>query len=414
MSIVIQMPRASISTAPHQASDVAFPERFEDDVTVVLKNLRGAFGRLLESLPTPPKGGGDVQRALNIDKALGWQLFRIGSVANPITAGPDVPRPVPMAKALRAAAAKGVPAEVVAEAKGAFSEFERLVERHAGSRRAFDSMARGLRQDSSLISMKDRRAAYRANTAIWGVQVRTRYNLAIYHPSEDGKFEDLVAIGGEIGLRRLRVGGPDYGLIAGRFVRGTTHDGSIETTPEPRRTIDVLEEFSTRPLPPLHMSEVEPGMMMGRFESDLLGRTGELTYFVRDVARAVSISHRVRWAGGLGVRMPAETVVVDLLIPAGLSVPSTAAVEVHCNLLDQAKFRRESDLLPIPEAVSHLGTDIALMRTPEVPRCPELVSQVLENVGWDTTRFDIYRCVMQYPILSSSVRIRVAGTDFPG
>lgn len=407
MSTVTRMPRTTTPARPALAEETF--ERFEDDVTAVLKNIRRTFGHLLESLPIPPKGGGDVQRALNIDKALGWQLFRIGSVSDPIIAGPDIPRAAPMTKALRAAAAKGVPTEIVAEARTAFEEFEQLVERHAGSRRAFDSMVRGLRRDATVLSMKDRRAACRANTAIWGVHVRTTYNLAIYHASQDGKSEDLVAVGGEIGVRKLRHGGPNYGLITRRFVRGTRSDGTIETTPGSQRSIDVLEEFSTHPLPPLQLREVEPGLMMGSFETDVVGRAGELNYFVRDVARSVSASHRTRWSSGLALRVPADAAIVDMLIPAGWSEPSTAAVEIHSNLLELAKYRKEADLMPITENAMHLGQDIDLMRTPEVPRCPELVMRTLRDAGWDQTHFDIYRAVVHYPILSASVRISVKG-----
>src|SRR5215471_17592285 len=105
-----------------------------DDVAAALPRLCRAFGRLIECLPGSVRRAADVQRALGLDKALGWQVFRLGSAADPIGAGLFVPRPAPLARVLAAARRCGVPEEAVVDAAETVAAFERLVERHAGDR----------------------------------------------------------------------------------------------------------------------------------------------------------------------------------------------------------------------------------------------------------------------------------------
>src|SRR5262249_15559113 len=162
-----------------------------------------------------------------------------------ISAGLLVPRRAPLTKALEAARRCGVPANAVTEAAEAGAAFERLVERHAGDRASFDAMVRGLQPDEAQqIHLKDRRAAFRAASAIWGLSAQATYACIAYHESETSGMQDSVLLTGHAGLQKLR---PDVGISIGYqwAVRKSTDDGtgvgaSIPTPSGP----DFLEEFS--------------------------------------------------------------------------------------------------------------------------------------------------------------------------
>lgn len=349
----------------------------------------------------------DVQRALGIDTALAWQLFRVGSLPDPVAAGPDVPRPGPLSKALRAAAARGVSQAVIQEVRQACDEFERLVERHAGDRALFDSMVRGLRRDTSQIPLRDRREAYRTNTSIWGLQAQTTYVLAAYYPNRDGRTEDRAALWGYVGMRSLRMGPPAHVVRFRAAAWSSEKQEQGQQTPVARNRVDMFTEFSTKPLPPIHASESEPGALELTFSTDVVGRSGEATYFLRDIAERLGESPQPWWGMGTAARIPSEFLIMDLLVPAGWCDPGTARVDTYCNFYDRASKCLDEDRMPIQETIAHLGQDLLSLRSPHVDDCPEMVAEFLRGQGLENTRFDIFRCVVQYPVMFSGVVVRV-------
>lgn len=410
-TLVSTPPKAAVvEVQPLPEAEVAALGRFEDEAKVVLSRIRKAFGHLIGALG-PVKTAGDVQRALKIDKALSWQLFRLGTVADPIEAGADLPRAVPMGKAMLAGASAGIPAGVLAEAREAYAQFERLVREHAGTRGSFDVMVRGLRSDDAQVHLRERRNAYRSNSSIWGVQALAKLNCLIIHPAEDGQVEDSVLVTGHVGLRKLRPGAQV--VIAARSATweadGSVPSGCGERSAIDRRKVDVLEEFSTRPLPPLATRQPEPGVMETTIEVGNIGNSGELTYFMRDISRAAGRRPQELWGSTSVTRLPAETLVMDMLVPQGWSDAATARVTTYGNLrdCDRAWNRNDADRIPVTEVITYLGRDLDRLQTPLIPRCPELVAHVLGSMGWDRTRFDLYRCVVQYPILHAGVATRV-------
>jgi hypothetical protein len=246
------------------------------------------------------------------------------------------------------------------------------------------------------------------------VQAQTHYNLSIFHPGANGQ-EDSAQVVGFVGLRKLRVGAHGH-VIGRRTVWSTTPDGHGVPTPMARRTVDILEQFSTSPLPPLRTREVEAGRLETVFESDTVGKAGEVTYFVRDVGRAIGTMPQPWWGSISLSRLPTEVAIVDMLIPAGWASPRSARVETYGNLrnYDRAWDRNDEDRLPVTEQIEHLGTNTDLLRTPHVPKCPEIVAFMLGEMGWEKTSFDIFRCVVQYPILCAGVATRVDAVVRPG
>lgn len=415
MSTVAQM-TSSLMTKESALSGIPGTEtgdRFRQSAGEVLLKLCRAIERLIAALPVPIRRAGDLQKELGLDRALAWRLFQISSVADAITAGPLVPRPAPMAKALKAAAEHGASAEAVRTAEEAVTAFERFVKDCAGDRRTFDAMMLGLRQDSSTIPIKDRRAAFRANCSIFGLQAAASYSSMIIHPS-DGSSDrfDHLTISGIVDLQRIRadaqLSGTGWTAVDGaiiseagepvRLAASSTHDTKL------------LEAFCSAPLPRTVTAEIAPGVQETAFELNGVGQPSSVSYFVRTLKRSCGIRLTESCWEILSIaRVPVAARVMDFFVPEGWSTPSTLGCAVFANLRSPNRVyqRHESDQLPMSENCVHLGEDIERLKTPLIPRCPELIGHILEDAGWNKTRFDIYRCMSEYPILLAGTNVFV-------
>jgi hypothetical protein len=386
---------------------------FPREAADVLGKVCRAIGRVIEHLPGPIRRAADLQRVLGVDRALAWQLFRVGSGADPIEVGPHVPRPAPLGKALEAAARCGVPPAIVREAAEAGAEIERLVDRHAGDRGTFDAMTRGLAPDGAeQLHLKDRRAAFRANSNIWGINALASYSCLIFHAGEQPGMQDSALVVGHVGVQKLR---PAVRHSVGYqwIVRKSDETGGVGERVSSQRQVEFLEAFSTSPLPKLTTREVEPGAMEASLELNSIGRSGAVTYFARHIARAASDESTPWWGGNGLCRLPTEVAVHDVLVPSGWSNTATADVTVFGNLqnVSRSGLRDDADRLPCDAVISHLGQELGRLQTPAVPRCPEMIAEVLRGMGWEQTRFDIFRCAMEYPVLHAGIATRVHAAD---
>jgi hypothetical protein len=312
-----------------------------------------------------------------------------------------------LAKALRAARAKKVSADIIEEAERAGEAFERLIEQHAGERGSFDAMVRGLGTEQH-IHVKDRRAAFRANSNIWGICALASYSCITYHEGEKPGTQDSFLIVGHVGLHKLRPG-VNFSIGYQWSVRRSDPEGRAMVSPPGALGVDFIEEFSTRPFPQLTTREVKPGTMATAFQLGTIGRSGAVTYFVRHIARAASEGPATWFGGNSLCRVPVEVGVSDILVPRGWSDPASASVTIYGNLQDPTRIpeRHESDRLPIDGQLLHLGADLSRLRTPLVPRCSELIESAQRGLGWEKTEYDVYRCVMEYPVLLTGVATKI-------
>jgi hypothetical protein len=148
---------------------------FEQQAALTLSQLRASLSALVgaigERTASEIRKAADLQRALGIRTTLAWQVYKFVQAADPLAEGSNVPGAGAMKRFLSAAATHGVPAIYIDECQTALDEFEELIEVHAGNRNAFDSMISGLAAEGSAqIDAQQKRAAFRANSHLWGVR----------------------------------------------------------------------------------------------------------------------------------------------------------------------------------------------------------------------------------------------------
>ncbi len=402
---------------------------FATEAAAALGELRIALSALIRALPGSPRRGTEVQRALHIDSKLAWAIHKVATSAEPLAAGTYVPGPAPMAKVLKAASAKGMNDEIVQRARAAFERFEAMVERHAGDRGSFDSMIADLAgEGAENIDLASKRAAFRINGHLWGVQARTDMACEIIRPSSEVSGGlDAVKISGRIGLRQLRKGKT---LRVGYRNKLISRGNPAATAPVPRRVaveqgtlasdgVGLLRPFCSTPLPEFRTHVDAEEWTQAELMSRGFGNTAALTYFLGSLVygyapSGVGTPTGPRWF--ILVNAPSEVLYHDLLVheeawqggPPRVGMYGTAATPGNPS---SYQFR-EDDLLPIQESVVEIGRGIEALDTPDVPRYPEMVRYAMERVGWeDADRYRVFRLRIEYPVLYSLAKIEFSKTS---
>lgn len=408
--------------SPHAAST---SHGFETEAAVAVAALSRALAEFLRAIPGSIDSCPDLERALDIDHVLAWRTFRVATAQNPLAVATDVPRAAPMDRLLKAAKLRRVRAAAIETVRTAYADFQDLVRRHAGEdpkrgpgagnrgggRTAFDAMISGVQtQSSRKVDLAQRRAMYKTASYVWGLQAHTAVTCAVAHAGAEPDTFDALIISGFVRLHALRSGTP-LRLIGRSGVRLDTPElPSARPFDAVGGTIHVLEEFSTRPLPEMSVSEASTGMLETDLRFPGIGKSAAIDIFTAKTGRGSKVSPNEPWHGAVKtIAMPAEVQLIDLLVPVGWTSPRTARVSTHGypGIVEDLARRWPDFELPFAESVTHLGTSLDTLNCPEVPRYAEMTRSALERLGWASTAFDIFRCRVRYPILHTLVRMRV-------
>jgi hypothetical protein len=393
----------------------AAPLSLESQASEVVGEVRDSLRILLDQLPGPVLQAVDLQRALDLDKKLAWQVFRVARSSG-LTEVANIPPRSSVRRLVQAAQKHRVSKKLLDRVLAAFTHFEEFTIEQAGDREGLHSLLSGTSSGKNeQYESKIRRSLFRANAHVWGTQVRTQVRTVIWYPKPEAKAEDVALIMGDIGMQRLRESDP---LSIVRWIRthdsprnevvGDGHAERVHTGPSVDRGVGLLREFCSDPLPEM----VPKQSVLGGVETELVipaGRAGAVTIYSRQIMENGEPTPHTLYDGRMFVTMPVETVVWELLVPAGLTDPASARVAVYGRRPhpEQVYDERARDLLPQHETVRYLGQFEQVPSLEESPRHPEAIRHVLKEFGWLGTRFDVYRSRIQYPVLYTLLCVRV-------
>jgi hypothetical protein len=381
----------------------------------VLGRFQAAVRGLIEATPGVTERAVDLARTVGVHPTLAWKIHRLAYVEDPLTQAGNMPGPTAMERFLNAAAKRGAPADCVQAVRDAQGKFEKLIDVHAGGRSEFDSIISGLSEEGSeQLDLTHKRAAFKADSHFLGVQAETHVACYIFRPSDtDPMLIDSAMFRGLIGLRRFR---RDVSWIISSM-RATNDDGSLRefSGPEPMASPDeaagvgLMPEFCSKPLPKLKYVPGQGGNVNVQVEPDGLGATSAITCMVGHVLRNCFSRYRdetnVVQSCQTRVRTPCKLLVHDMLIHEGMfgSLPPKVLVYSDHRGVDPILAGRECDLLPLRETVVNLGRGLSAVHTPEAPRYEEMMKYAFDRTGWDITKFEVWRCRVEYPVMPSSV-----------
>lgn len=390
---------------------------FEETAAKVLGEVQGACAALLDAVPGAMHRAVDLEKSLRLDKKLAWQVFKLAQADQPLAEAVNVPARSSVQRLLTAARKRRVPAAVVERLAAAFESFEEFAVAHGGDRTGLLSLVSGIAPDGTeQVELKVRKSLFRGNAHVWGMQVGmvTRTFIVYQRPGAEAVF-DGVLVSGYVGMQRLRPGARvaqsewvGFGNDPAKPLAGSP-DPADRAMAEPgqgaTQGLEILEDYSTQPLPEFRR--------VGDIETEIVfpapGRAGAVTLYTSRYSPGGAQGEQSRFALSPLVSSPIETLVVEVLVPEGLSDPGTASVAVYGRrgAVERTHERRALDLLPQRESVTYLGAREAVPPIPEAARHSDAVRQVLDKLGWLGTKFDVYRCRVQYPVLHTLVCLDV-------
>ena len=397
---------------------------FEKQALTVLGRLRASLAAAINAIPGNVSRATDLQRAARIDMNLSWRLLKVARAADPLSAGPHVPGPAYIRTFLKAAARAGVRSALLEAVEAAAEEFERLVKKHAGDRLTFNSMVSGLlgNEDADQFNLQQRRAAFRANRHLWGLQATTQVRCAFLNVGDDPAKVTLALLDGYIDLRQLRRSAP---LTVSRALVTDDADTLLPVRSRPiapegagEHGLALMPEFCSQPPPRLREVRAAGGYLTGELVSPGVGKEGAITCFTGWWAQDAVPRYRSEGDQCASlmtmVRVPCEAVTFCVLVRRGLLANLELKLAVYSDHRAELPYpngdcRMEKLLLP-DEVVTHVGRGAQALCTPDVPRLAEMVQYVFDRLGWDGEQFEAYRCRIAYPIMPSTIEI---STELP-
>jgi hypothetical protein len=396
-------------------------EPFDRQAVEVLGNACAALSAAIGALPGEVRRAADVQKITKLDTKLSWRLFKAARAASPLLAGPYVPSHANIQTFLRAAARAGVPGDILAAVEHTSRDLENFISAYAGDRSTFDSMVTALARggDADHGNLQHRRAAFRANRHIWGVQAAMQVKCVFVDIGDDPSQLNLAAVEGHVALKQLRPDAPLY-ITSTPII---DDDGAplpvacegLDPHAANPHGLALVRPFCSSPVPELRNVRAAGGLVCGELVSRGIGNRGALTCFTgwhaRNAASRYRESHYEYARADGAVRVPCEAITICLLLRAGVfggARPSVSVYGDHLAELPYPDVSRRLDRLLLPEEqVAYLGRGANSLATPELPCLPELANWVFERLGWDGVQFDVYRCRVAYPPLPATVTVSV-------
>lgn len=400
----------------------------QESARAAVSLLQSCLAEVIAALPgfSPSARAVDIQRLLDLDKKLGWQLHKFLSAPNPLAELASVPGEPSMRRILVAAAQRNVSQEVTDRAAEAFKQFESLVAENAKDRFELISLTNGLAATGGTggVNGSDqqrdlsvRKTAFKCMSHLWGIKADTSIRSAGFAPG-DGDTQQTFAVRAEIGLQRLRHGVP-LTVFATSRNRPTSGEPSLSpwqidqgdagAANNANLGMHLIEDLCTQPLPRMSPRVSPEGNIETEIEFPPSGRSGAVTLYGYHHVAATSAGAQARYSQGITVRIPCERLHLELLVPQGWSDPHSVRVSVYGrrDRIDRNIERRVMDILPQREIASYLGVMETAPLIPGVPQHARAVQHVLDQVNWPGARFDIYRCTVEYPLLHAMISLDV-------
>lgn len=393
---------------------------FETDATIVLRELREAFGALLASSPAPTASCTEVEAALGIDAMLAWQVLKIARADEPLAAGIKVPARVSMQKLLKSAGRRRVPDAVTDRVSRAFDEYERLVADHAGSRSDFEMMVSaylpGAREKAELAG---KQAAFKGMSQVKGVMAEADFTAAFFIPNPDGVTIDNAMIEGHLGIRRIWPGSQI--LFSDAVFGASSQLRTLAGDPISSGQETLVPNFSTSPLPKFKHHAAGTISYNSVLSQDIGLRSA--VDLVRAMYRTSSHSRYRRpgknaTSGMIEVlEFPAKRLTLDVFVHESLYPNTTPELGVYDTSSDGIAMyndpAREHDRMHTHEVIRPIGNGFTQAKLTHIPRYVEMLQYVSDTCRLNPREYRGYRLDVQYPVHAAQYTIAFRKADPP-
>ncbi len=360
-----------------------------------------------------------IQAAFDLSQAATSKLLSSIRRADPLATLNMIPGPEALGQMAAGAARAGVSRTALVAAEEAIARLRGFVDGEIGGRATLDAMLSDWVQESrASFELRHKSAAFKAMSAVRGVQADLVFNAGIVYPAAQGERLDCIGLDALLGCRRsrptgsLRLSGAHMPPPGASFQLTSLAGGPVEAMSDL-----LMPEYST--LAAERFETARHGDRLEATVSDL--PLGQRHARGQDIVSAQVFRglHRQRrgdggpTAGFAGqAEPPAEVCVVDALVHDEV----WPDIQPRLCLFDTVVRGiahpddpwRQADRLDMLESVQPLGRGPDAFRLPEFPRYPELVRDVCARLGWDANRLRGWRVRVRYPIYGAQI-----GLAFP-
>ncbi len=392
---------SAVATSPASAT-------FQELAGEVIGALQRALGQALATFPDV-KIAADLKRRLDLDAALAWQIFSLANTADPLAADRFIPKAGAMDRFIRTITKAKAPALLCQAVADAYSEFEAFVKAHAGDRASFSAMLSSLQPADRAAWTKLRKAAFRANSGVWGVSVDCSINCLVFHERPSGA-QDALSLRGRVGVRGYRAGTGVAMSASTRIWAGSgpppenwrdLPDAKIMTS-----SAGLIHEACSQPMPRIEARITPDGSLRDYLALEGLGRQSEATAWWTTFSPDFKGTRTPPHGCSCPCPEPTELLQIDLIMPRTWCDPTRLRTRV---VGPDVRFSPDSLIgnLPLDNTAVHLGHRLESLYTPAVPHYYELLHDQLERLGWLGTTFEIFRCAIKYPVLHCTTHVYV-------
>jgi hypothetical protein len=392
------------------------PATLEQDLAERLPEIQEAFAAVLDTFCGADAGIGEICDRLGLHRKLAWQIRGVAQATDPSRTVRMMPSRAGIESLIEAIAGRPGAEPLVERVRLAAASFEQMVSRHAQDRTWLEMLAEATAGDDGA-EERWREQAFRGNSFIWGVHVRTLLSVVIINKSATRPgWIDMALVRGLIDLTRVR---PNVRWQVSQSVIIDEESGSrprvrVPLDPEGAAAaggVPVLRDLCSSPMPRLRrtIAEGADGVVQDELLEAPVGQTGQQTIYTGELIRELGAAHATAdnasaYFGG-GVRTPARVLIYDHFVHRDL-FPGVERELCVFSELHSPMTRSPSDRLPVSERLQRLGPGLTRSRCPDLPGHPKVLASIFQRLGWTPDEFDHFRVRMAYPPLPTSVMIR--------
>jgi hypothetical protein len=389
---------------------------FEQETADAVARLRGVLARWIASLDSPVTTASELKRATRLDMKLCWKVFRVLESPDALAAALYVPGSAnlrALERCLRRSNATGQLADDLATAAQRLAE---VVQHHAGDRQTFETMiSPWTGEQEEKLQAGHRRAAFRANRHIWGLQADAQLSCYIFCTSRrDPAMIDGALLTSMVGLRRLRhTTAPLFSQLVGI----SDDDGVIRRplTGEPldpencgELGLSIVRAFCSENLPRIITHHTSDGFVHATLPNEMVGLRGAVTITTGHLTPALAsrYRHELNLAGHhtVFIQTPVRSLFLDVIFEDGTFGDAVPHASVYADRTGRLPFPtgdQRANLLSASEPVVRLGRGTRVLHTPALARYPELAALAMERLSLDPQRCTAYRCRIDFPVMLS-------------
>lgn len=390
-------------------------KRFEDDLSQAVMSLRRSIVNLVVAMGADPTSPQEMSRRFGLDKSMTWKMSKLIRADRLLAAVPHVPGGMGIRIICDSLRAAGAPEQLLEDLDHARSEFERVVEVHAGDRGTLELMADSTAFSEAVEKLEQsRKLAFQGNIGIWGIRARIRTNTVVLTPTPGNPEQaEMAVVGGMVDCCRLR-GNSRWPLFR---LRPHIKDGqpippAMRARPLTPGSGDawILSSFCSSPLPTIRRNDDGRALTLELGEGPV-GKTGSFTFFFGTSVAGLPLyrDQEYLWSDhSASILTPVETLIFDVFVHRDLplAAPGLAVFAGITPDPNRPNDLNPADRLPVGERVVSLGQLPGSAHTPESAIYGDLVKWIFTLRGWAPNDFRGYRVEMKYPAMPSNVVMR--------